>query len=58
MGGQTWQPKQTAEEIARQREEEAQERAAYRASQLYGLVNNVGNSSGRIINWQTMPARR
>lgn len=55
MGGQVYIAKPTAEEIARQREKEAEERASYRALQLYGHVSNGGNSSGHGFNWASMP---
>ena len=58
MGGQTYVPKQTAEEAAREKQEAADERDAYRARQLFGLVSSGGNSSGRIVDWRNMPARR
>jgi hypothetical protein len=54
MGGQVWKPKQTDEEAARKKREEAEKAAQWRTNQM--LQSVMPSGSNRIIDWRLMPS--
>jgi hypothetical protein len=55
MSSQGWIAPRDKEKEMEEQKPKAKSNAQWRASQYYGSVLNGGNSTGRVIDWASMP---